>query len=77
MLNFEKDGYEQVVSLLRAKDLIAVTQLPEIQKEGYQEDLLVAKFRNQNESEFIAIVYDSDELWQDPEVIHIFPFDIS
>jgi hypothetical protein len=77
MVNFSKEEYKQVEALLRTQDLIAVTQLPEIQKQGFQEDLLVVKFKNQNESEFIATVYDSDELWQDPDVIDIFPLNIS
>ena len=35
--------------------------------------LTIIKFIDQNQNIFYGIVYDSDELWQDPVVTQIFP----
>ena len=40
--------------------------------QGYLE---VIQFKNQDGLNFIVTVYDSIELWQNPQIIDIFPFD--
>ena len=34
-------------------------------------DLLFFSFSDQNDKKYVIIVYDSDELWQDPELLKI------
>ena len=40
---------------------------------GFREYLYILKFFDQNKLFHVATIYDSDELWQDPEIIDIFP----
>jgi hypothetical protein len=35
------------------------------------DDLLFFSFSDQNNKKYVIIVYDSDELWQDPELLKI------
>lgn len=38
------------------------------------DDLTIIKFQDCKQQEYYGIVYDSDELWQDPVVTRIFPY---
>jgi hypothetical protein len=44
-------------------------------KGGFREYLEILTFFDQSGAKFIAMIYDSDELWQDPEAIDVFPYD--
>ena len=52
-----RQSYHWLASLIRAKGARSPT---------LREYLEVIQFESQNGWKFIAIVYDSDELWQDP-----------
>ena len=70
-LSFNKDQYLLVTELIAKKDWDSIKKIEE-KFEGFREYLDVIKFSNQNKELFIATVYDSDELLQDPEIIDIF-----
>jgi hypothetical protein len=72
----ERDRYPFIVSLIRDKNLAELMKMPEgIKHPTFQEYLAVIQFKSQDGLNFIATVYDSIELWQDPQIIDIFPFD--
>ena len=73
---WDEDKYQRVVSFIRAGNLAALMEVPLGDRHPtFNEDVDVVKFQSQTGDTFIATVYDSDELWQDPQVIEIFPTD--
>lgn len=69
---FERQEYQKIVTLIKSNKLESLKKLPEkyIKTSEY---LSVMKLLDQNNEEYIVTVYDSDQLWQDPQVIDIFP----
>lgn len=68
---FEKDEYLIVAQLLKDGKIELVKNFDTQQKEGF-EFLDVVTFMDQDSRRFAATIYDSIELWQDPQVIEIF-----
>ena len=50
----------------------AIQLLSDDQSDGF-EHLDIMSFTDQNEKSYLVTVYDSNELWQDPEVMDIYP----
>lgn len=72
-LTFDQKQYQSIASLLRNKDWESIEALTDSKGNFFGEYLDIIKFSSQDGSQYIATVYDSDELWQDPEVIEIIP----
>lgn len=71
---FEKEKYPAIVSLIRAQNLADLAEMSEGKMNtDFPEYLEVMQFESQLGQMFVVTVYDSIELWQDPEVIEIFP----
>jgi len=71
---FEREKYTSIALLIKEKNLGEVIAMPEGHKDPtFQEYLEIMQFRSQSDVDFIVTVYDSIELWQDPQVIDIFP----
>lgn len=73
---FARQQYPDIVRLIKQVDFKSIRDFPDSHAgtiEGFREYLSVMKFIDQNDREYCVTVYDSDELWQDPEVIDIFP----
>jgi hypothetical protein len=66
---FEKEKYVIIEQLIKNGDFDSIKQMPENKTPEY---LHVIKFTDQRGKAFVVTVYDSDELWQDPQVIEIF-----
>ena len=70
---FSKHTYASVVSHIQAEN---ITALAEISDEGsnptFQEYLEIIQFEDQNALKYIATLYDSIELWQNPEITDVF-----
>jgi len=71
-LNFNKDEYPFIVDLIKQKKVEEIKGFPDSKKKTF-EDLTIIRFYDQNNKENIATIYDTDELWQDPEILEIFP----
>lgn len=72
----DRAKYPHIISLLQDKDLAQLIKIPEgIQHPTFPEYLEIVQFQSQDGQNFIATVYDSLELWQDPQIIDIFPID--
>ncbi len=69
---FDRELYPSICSLIKEKNWDAVKSI-EIPAHGFREYLSIYTFIDQNQNQYAATTYDSDELWQDPELIDIFP----
>ena len=67
-IKFDSTKYNDICEEIRLKGINAIYEFSE---EIGSEDLTFYKFSDQNGKIFVALVYDSDELWQDPEVLDI------
>ncbi|XVJ67309.1 MAG: hypothetical protein HEQ40_14490 [Lacibacter sp.] len=69
---FVKKEYSQIEELIRKCDIDVLKRLSVNQNEasGY---LDIIKFKDQSENYYIATIYDSAELSQDPQLIEIYP----
>src|SRR5512140_907166 len=73
---FGRAVYPYIVWLLREKDLAQLMKMQGgAEHPTFEEYLEIVQFQSQDEKNFIATVYDSIELWQDPQIIDIFPLD--
>ncbi len=64
-------GNDEIEQIIKANNIAAL--IDGSVKEAKASDYLsVRSFNNDQGDDFIATVYDSDELWQDPTVVEIF-----
>ena len=66
-----KNEYLEIERLIKDGNIEAIKSLTD-NKSEVREFLDVMIFKDQNKKSYIVTVYDSDELWQDPQVIEIF-----
>jgi hypothetical protein len=72
---FERDKYLAIASLIKEQNLAQLMAMPEGDRHPtFPEYLAIMQFENQSGLNFIVTEYDSIELWQNPQVIDIFPF---
>jgi hypothetical protein len=72
-LYFNRDTYPLVKEVIsNAPSIASIRDFP-IETYKSDEDIEIVTFLDQDGKQFVAAVYDSWELWQDPEVIDIFP----
>ena len=69
IMNYTKNNIQNVKLLLQNKNLKDLDLIPE----GLmaEETLILVKFYDQGDNLCIALVYDNDKLWQDPEILEI------
>ena len=70
-LIFDQKEYPSIVSLINEKDWESLKTFGKTEKEGFGEYLNIIRFSSRDENKYIAMIYDSDELWQDPEILEI------
>jgi hypothetical protein len=68
----DRNKYQEIEQLIINHDWGSIANLDSPDATGFREYLDVVKFRDQNDRTFVATIYDSDELFQDPQVINIF-----
>jgi len=73
-LIFNSSDYIALAQLLQSNQLDVIGKIPEreLPKDQLCEYLMIYTFVDQNNIKYIAIIYDSDALWQDPELIELF-----
>lgn len=71
-LYFSQELYKEVVGLIEKQDIESIKMVHDPIDKG-TEFLEVMTFEDQKGKPFVVTVYDSLELWQDPQVINIFP----
>jgi hypothetical protein len=70
---FNQDVYSSVKKLIAEGNIGGIEKLP-MSKERDTEYLDIMLFRDQVGKTYFVTVYDSNDLWQDPQVIEIFPY---
>ena len=70
-LNFDKEKYPEIISLIKEKNWNVLTHFYNPKQTRFREFLEVVKFSDESRHVHIAMVYDSDELMQDPEIIEV------
>ena len=68
---YVRNEYAQIENLIKDKNFNALKALPANEGES-SEYLDIVEFKNQADKFYIATIYDSNELWQDPELIEIY-----
>jgi len=71
---FDKKQYAEICSLVKERKWNAVKSL-NISADGLREYLSIHTFLDQKQKQYVATVYDSDELYQNPQIIDIFSLD--
>jgi hypothetical protein len=71
-LNYSEDVYKVLAELIRQGKIEDIRRMPDVTNKTF-EDVTIFTFYDQNDRQYIAAVYDNDELWQDPEILDIFP----
>ena len=72
-LFFDTIEYGQIKKLLEEKKPDSILDAELQRNKDFEEYLIIIKFKDQRNKLFFASVYDSDELWQYPEIIDLFP----
>jgi hypothetical protein len=66
----EYKNYSKILRFIENGDIVSIDQFLPIDKAASQY-LEIMKFEDQENREYYVTVYDSDSLWQDPQVINI------
>lgn len=73
-LAFNRKTYDNVVELIKSKNWDGLKANIDKCESDFKEDLILVRITNHDGKKCLATIYDSEELWQDPEVIDIFTF---
>lgn len=68
---FSREEYPDIERLIKLNNVDAIKKLPDNQGTA-NEYLDIVLFSDEKLNSYIATVYDSDELWQDPQVMQIY-----
>ena len=69
---FDRAQYSNIIELVKSCNWIQISSLVEVSAQGFREYLDIVTFADQNQRSVVATIYDSDALWQDPQIIEIF-----
>lgn len=72
IFDFNLENLKRVNHMINNNLLNEINKINNIENKEYNGQLVVVKFNDSNNNEFIGTLYDSDELWQNPEVIEIY-----
>ena len=68
---FSRELYFKIKTQIEQGDL-TIKDEDEEPRTGFREYLSVISFSTSDRNKYFACIYDSDELWQDPEIIETF-----
>ena len=72
----DREQYSNIESLIKKHDWQALSDLKDnLPLDGFYEYLDILKFNDQKQRIFVVTIYDSEELWQDPQLIDLFLID--
>lgn len=74
-LVFDREQYPNIALIIKSKSWETINELSDNFSNDFREYLNVIKFKDQYGKTFIITIYDSDEMWQDPQIIELFPMD--
>lgn len=72
LMNFVQKDYPEIRRMLQKKDIESLKKMADnLGKVNEYLDIMI--FKDQNNKTYTTTVYDNNELWQDPQIIDIFP----
>jgi len=74
MIDYTARNHKKVIELVNNGTIDQLKDLPEDNfevNEGY--DLIAVKFADDQGNAYIGVIYDSTDLWQDPEALEVIP----
>jgi hypothetical protein len=74
MIDYTKENHKKIDALIAQGQTDELKELSEVNldvNQGY--DLMIVKFKDDQDKPYLAIVYDSTDLWQDPETLEVIP----
>lgn len=71
-LSFTEEQYKKIRGLIRKQDWSQINEVNDLPSGEFREYLDIIRFKDQNDKQYVATIYDSDELFQDPQIIDIF-----
>ena len=72
-LSFSEDRYKQIRGLIKKQDWNQINEVKDLPSADFKEYLDIIRFKDQNGRQYVTTIYDSDELFQVPQIIDIFP----
>lgn len=69
---FVPEHYKETEKLLKDGDVKSIRNMPINNAESSQ-FYYVITFTDQKKKKYVVTIYDNNELWQDPQIIEIFP----
>ena len=73
MLNFTQNNITKIKDILETKRIDLLEGIPNDTGKKTFEDLTILSFLDHADNKYFVTIYDSDELWQDPQVIELYP----
>ena len=70
--HFDKELYPIIVARFKTSSNHPLPQCVS-KEDSFREYLEIYKFVDQSNTEYFVMIYDSDHLWQDPEIIDLIP----
>jgi len=72
-LLFDSTKYPAIRSLIEKNEIDNLKQFDDHASKKFSEYLDIIKFADQDNKFYLATIYDSMEVWQDPIILDIFP----
>lgn len=72
-LSFNEEQYKKVRSLIKKQNWDQINEVKDLPPGDFGEHLDIKRFKDQNGKQYVTTIYDSDDLFQDPQIIDIFP----
>lgn len=72
LMDYTEEDLDKVITLIKNKKIDELERMEVNKIKSKEEDLMVMKFLDQDDRVYIAIMYDSWKLWDDPKVLELF-----
>lgn len=73
ILSFAEDQYKKILHLIKNRDWTQINEIRNLPAGIIREYLDIMGFKDQNGKQYVTTIYDSEELFQDPQIIDIIP----
>ena len=70
---FVEEQYPEIKQLIQKQKWKEIKGAEKKPDKEFKEYLDIMRFKDQDQNEYVVTIYDNDELFQDPQIIDIFP----
>lgn len=71
--DYSRENLQRAVDLVTTRSLDKLPEI-EVKKSPFGKALLIVSFNDQKGNEFVALIYDYGDLYQDPETLFLFQY---